>query len=108
MRCLSIQIPPEFVADFDQREFLARVRGAGRSPEIDAFTEQGKNYLSFNFFTERPVALWRDLQQHLYLDPHYGAIIAPVSIAVCDGEDEHDDYLVLHHFDPAEVRDQLK
>lgn len=107
MRCLSIQIPPEFVAEFDQTEFLARVRVLGRSPEIDRFKEQGKNHLSFNFFTEMPALLWRDLQTHLYRDAHYGPVISATSIAVCEGVEEADDYLVLHHPDPAEKRDQL-
>lgn len=107
MRCLSIQIPPEFVAGFDQAEFLSRVRALGRSPEIDRFTEHGRNYLSFNFFTEMPALLWRDLHLHLYLDPEYGELISATSIAVCEGAQEEDDYLVLHHFDPAEKRDTL-
>lgn len=107
MRCLSIQIPPEFVAEFDQTEFLARVRVLGRSPEIDRFREQGKDHLSFNFFTEMPALLWRDLQTSLYRDAIYGPAISAVSIAVCEGAEENDDYLVLHHFDPAEKRDAL-
>src|SRR5688572_28090899 len=102
MRCLSIQIQPEFLATFDQAEFLSRVRALGRSPEVDKFTEQGKNYLSFNFFTEMPALLWRDLQQHLYLHPDYGSTISACSIAVCEGEQETDDVLLLHHPDPME------
>lgn len=107
MRCLSIQIPPEFMADFDQTEFLSRVRALGRSPEIDRFKEQGKSHLSFNFFTEMPALLWRDLHTHLYLDAHYGAVISATSIAVCEGVEETDEYLVLHHPDPSEKRDPL-
>jgi len=103
MRCLTIQIPPQFVATFDRTEFLLRVRELGRSPEIDAFSEEGNHYLSFNFFTEMPARLWDDLQQNLYRHPEYGAIISQSSIAVCDGEQEADDYLLLHHFDPAEA-----
>lgn len=103
MRCLSIQIQPPFVASFDRAEFLQRVGALSRSPEIDKFTEQGKTYLSFNFFTEMPALLWRDLQQHLYLDATYGPSLSACSIVVCEGKEESDDYLVLHHFDPLEV-----
>lgn len=107
MRCLTIQIQPEFVADFDKADFLARVRLIGRSPEVDKFTEQGLSYLSFNFFTEMPVLLWRDLYQNLYMAGDYGTRLAAISIAVCDGEKETDDYLILHHPDPTEKRDLL-
>lgn len=107
MRCLTIQIQPEFVATFDQADFLARVRAIGRSPEIDQFTEEGQKYLSFNFFTEMPALLWRDLQKQLYLAPGYGEQLAIMSIAVCEGAQESDDYLMLHHFDPTEKLDRL-
>lgn len=107
MRCLTIQIQPEFVTSFDQADFLMRVRAIGRSPEIDKFTEQGQKYLSFNFFTEMPALLWRDLQKQLYLAPGYGEQLAAVSIAVCEDADESDTYLVLHHFDPTEKLDRL-
>lgn len=108
MRCLTIQIPSEFIADFDRTEFLFHVRALGRSPEIDAVNEGGKCYLSFHFFTEMPVKLWNDLRQFIYDDPDYGPIISACSIAVCDTETEADEYLLLHHFDPTEPRDSLR
>lgn len=107
MRCLTVQIPAEFIGDFDRTEFLFRVRKLGRSPEIDAFNEGGKHYLSFHFFTEMPVRLWSDLRQFIYGDPDYGPIISACSIAVCDGATEADEDLLLHHFDPAEPRASL-
>ena len=51
MRCLSIQIKPDAVPDFNKAEFLQRVRAMGRSPEIDDFEEKGVRHLHFNFFT---------------------------------------------------------
>lgn len=107
MRCLSIQIQPAFVTTFDQAQFLRRVRALSRSPEIDKFTEQGQTHLHFNFFTEMPVLLWRDLQQFLYLDADYGPQLKACSIAVCEGEQESDEFLLLHHFEPSEKCDSL-
>lgn len=110
MHCISIQIAPEFLADFDRDDFLLRVRALGRSPEIDAFSEKGKAYLQFNFFTELPKLLWQDLEAALYKNITYGKIISRVSIVVCQNEDENaaEDFLVLHHFDSNEKIDSLK
>jgi len=102
MQCISIQIQPEFLNTFDRKAFLAHVRAQGRSPEIDEFEEKGKTYLNYNFFTEFPKKLWQDLQTALYQHPDYAAVIAPVSIAVCEDETHPQGYLLLHHFDPSE------
>lgn len=105
MQCISIQISPKHAQTFDRADFLARVRPI-RSPEVDAIEEKGKLFLSFNFFTEFPAQLWKDLQQVLYLDLTYGPIIGPVSIAICEGETEND-CLLLHHFNQDEPVDHF-
>ncbi|RYY76073.1 MAG: hypothetical protein EOO52_00670 [Gammaproteobacteria bacterium] len=107
MQSISIQIQPEFLAEFDRAAFLTQVRSVGRSPEIDEFTEKGKTYLSFNFFTEFPKKLWQDLQQALYQHAEYSKIISPISTAVCEDESHPEGYLILHHFDKTEKVDQL-
>ena len=109
MQCISIQIAPEFLADFDRNDFLLRVRAIGRSPEIDAFNEKGKSYLNFNFFTEKPTLLWQELQAALYNHCEYSQIISPISIVVFENEDEKsaNGFLVLHHFDPSEKTNSL-
>jgi hypothetical protein len=102
MQSISIQIQPEHLSKFDQEDFLKRVRALGRSPEIDVFTEQKQQYLQFHFFTEMPKKLWSDLRKALYDDTEYAAVIAPISIAVYEDEDQPDEYLYLHHFDKRE------
>ena len=103
MQCISIQIQPKYSREFDREAFLARVR-AIRSPEVDAIEEKGKLYLSFNFFTEFPAPLWQALSGCLYQDPAYSANIAPVSVAICEGETDAE-CLLLHHFDSSEQLD---
>lgn len=103
MQCISIQIQPKYSRDFDREAFLQRVRTI-RSPEVDAIEEKGKLYLSFNFFTEFPAPLWQALNERLYKDPTYSAHIAPVSVAICEGETD-DECLLLHHFDSSEKLD---
>ena len=105
MYCISIQIQPAVARSFERRELLERVRPI-RSPEVDAYEEKGKLFLSFNFFTEFPQQLWPQLQAALYQDADYGAIIGPVSVAICEDE-ESGDCLLLHHFDPSETLDKL-
>jgi hypothetical protein len=107
MQSISIQIQPEFLADFDRTAFLAQVRAIGRAPEIDEFTERGKTYLTYTFFTEFPKALWQDLQQALYQHPDYAAVIAPISIAACEDESHPQGYFLLHHFDSTEQVNSL-
>jgi hypothetical protein len=107
MQSISIQIQPEYVANFDRAAFLAQVRGVGRAPEIDEFAEKGKTYLNYTFFTEFPKALWQDLQKALYQHSEYSAVIKPVSIAACEDESHPQGYFLLHHFDSAEKVSQL-
>jgi hypothetical protein len=105
MQCISIQIQPKHSREFDRDLLLQRVRSI-RSPEVDAIEEKGKLYLSFNFFTEFPAPLWQALNEGLYKDPTYAAIIAPVSVVICEGETD-DECLLLHHFDSSEPLDTL-
>jgi len=105
MQCISIQIQPKHSREFDREQFLQRVRSI-RSPEVDAIEEKGKLYLSFNFFTEFPAQLWQELSAALYQDAIYSAVIAPVSVAICEGETD-EECLLLHHFDSSESLDRF-
>ena len=107
MQAISIQIQPEFLADFDRNAFLTQVRAVGRAPEIDEFSEKGKTYLTYTFFTERPKKLWQDLQSALYLHAEYSKIISPISITAYEDEALAQGYLLLHHFDKTEKVDTL-
>ena len=107
MQSISIQIQPEFLAEFDRAAFLAQVRSVARAPEIDEFTEKNKTYITYTFFTEFPKKLWQDLQSALYLHAEYSAIISPISIAAYEDETLPQGYLLLHHFDKTEKVDSL-
>lgn len=107
MQSISIQIQPTFLAEFDRTAFLAQVRSVGRAPEIDEFSEKGKTYLTYTFFTEFPKKLWQDLQSVLYMHAEYSKIISPISIAAYEDETLAQGYLLLHHFDKAEKVSQL-
>lgn len=107
MQCISIQIDPSKVGDFDREKFLSQARSVERAPEVDSYEEKGKTYLFFNFFTEFPHQLWSDLKRAYYDHPEYSKIISPISMAVYDDEDQPNEYLLLHHFNPQESLDEL-
>lgn len=107
MQSISIQIQPEFLADFDRTTFLTQVRAVSRAPEIDEFSEKDKTYLTYTFFTEFPKKLWQDLQAALYSHTEYSKIISPISIAAYEDETLPQGYLILHHFDKTEKVSQL-
>ncbi len=107
MQSISIQIQPKFLAEFDRTVFLAQVRSVGRAPEIDEFSDKGKTYLTYTFFTEFPKKLWQDLQSALYLHAEYSKIISSISIAAYEDETLPQGYLLLHHFDKTEKVDSL-
>ncbi len=105
MQCISIQIQPKHSREFDREAFLQRVRGI-RSPEVDAIEEKGKLYLSFNFFTEFPAPLWQALKEALFDAADYSALIAPISVVICEAETD-EECLLLHHFDKSEPLDSF-
>ena len=65
-------------------------------------------YFNFTFGTEDLPALWREVQARLYADPQLGAWMSAASMAMCEGPNGWDDYLLLYHFDPAVERDALE
>lgn len=112
MKCLTIQIeinrlPGGNVQAFEEAEFLKRVHSVNRYPEIDR-PELGKgdyhnDFISYNFFTAQLPELWQQLQQVLIEDTDYFAILSPIAIIACEGEQGWDDYRLLYHFDPGET-----
>ena len=104
MRCLTLQIRTDAIADFDKEDFLRRLKAIKRAPEIDSFSEKGTRHLHFNFFTEMPEILWRDIKLNLYNESEYGKYLRTISLVACEGEKAGEEYL-LHHYDAAEKLD---
>jgi hypothetical protein len=68
--------------------------------------EDGR-YINLNFESENRLDLWRLLKTRLFRNADFGQSLAASSIAVCTGDDAWNDYLLLHHFDPAAPLDLL-
>lgn len=107
MRCISIQILPTAVADFDQHRFLSVIKKTGRTPEIDRFTEKKQDMLLYHFFTERPQPLWQELSNLLFKPATACYYLGDIAIVICDAPDEKGDDLLLYHVDSSEQLDPL-
>lgn len=59
------------------------------------------------FDTDFREAFWAVLMPALRDGHSVGSTISRACIVVCEGAQGWDDYLLLHHFDPAEVLDHF-
>jgi hypothetical protein len=65
-------------------------------------------YVNLMFASDDLRALWKALRECLYQGEEFGEPMRASSMAMCEGEHGWDDYLLLHHFDPAVPRDTFK
>jgi hypothetical protein len=81
---------------------VARLRGLG-----DSWVNHGEDdgrYVNIGFESADLPGLWAAICDQLRADPE----LARAAIVVCHGKHGWDDYLLLHHFDPAEPLDELR
>jgi hypothetical protein len=99
---LNVQVQParytgpdlsEAVATLSQREIGARITEG----------KDGGSYVNVDFEVADLSALWESIRKDLRAVP----ALAAATIVVCEGDQGWDDYLLLHHFDPAEPLDSL-
>lgn len=101
-----IQIHPGRAGDLDLDAVralcaaLAKDDGLVRRHVVVEGEDDGP-YVNLMFDTERPKELWSLLQQRLYQSSAVGAPMRRGSMAMCQGKRGWDDYLLLHHYDPA-------
>jgi len=74
--------------------------------KIEAGEDDGP-YLNLMFKTSDLARLWRVVQVELYEHPKLGELLRSSSMTLCTGETGWDDYLLLHHFNPAFELDTL-
>ncbi len=100
MREIHVQLQPDLVeADVVAR--LERIgREAGAAVRTTAGFDQG-HYVNVDFVPLDAAALWMAIRDELASAPS----LARAAIVCCEGEHGWDDYLLLHHYDPAEPLD---
>ena len=112
MSTLCIQVQPNRAPDID----MARVRALGESVAankklVSRFAvidgEDKGPYSNLMFETTELLKLWGQLQEALYKDANVGSALAQASMAMCEGNDGWNDYLLLYHFDPSVKLDNI-
>jgi hypothetical protein len=102
MRSACIQYQPDRAAPDE-----ARVRQALRTALPDAEIVLGDDhgrYENITFFAESPEAALSRVRA-VFDSPSVGRAARASCIVACQGEHGWDDYLLLHHYDPAERLD---
>jgi hypothetical protein len=64
-------------------------------------------YFNFDFDTPSPAALWAQIGESIYDASAAGQMVREASMAICTGHNGWDDYLLIHHWDPAEDLDEV-
>ena len=112
MSTLCIQVQPNRAPAID----MERVRALGETIAANkelitrfAVVEGEDNgpYSNLMFETLELQKLWESLWQTLYGDDSVGLALSQASMAMCEGSDGWNDYLLLYHFDPLVKVDRL-
>lgn len=112
MRHLNVQLQPDRATSLDLSKTRAAIEELARNHAIVAGfnTNEGDDhgrYTNFTFLANDPRILWDRIQAEVLGDPEIGSEVADCSIIVCEGEHGWEDYLLLHHFDPAQKLDEF-
>jgi hypothetical protein len=102
MKVVSIQLQPARSPGLDASAAVAWLRALASGAWIDEGEDAGA-YVNISFKCAEPTELWAAIRNQIRADP----ALAAAAIVVCQGKDGWDDYLLLHHFDPAEPLDEM-
>ncbi|WP_020179290.1 hypothetical protein [Methylopila sp. M107] len=105
MTDLCLQVHPHRAPGLDLAALRAACGQVAASPIVSRYKEiageDGHPYVNFMFATETPGALWRALKDRLYGDHDLGPELSGAAMAMCEGDNGWDDYLLLAHYDPS-------
>ena len=109
---LQVQIHPALAPDLDLSALracfvsLAETEASVLRSKLEEGDDDGA-YVNLMFKTSDRARLWRAVERELYEHPLFGQLLGQSSMALCTGESGWDDYLLLHHFNPAFELDTL-
>lgn len=109
--CVQIQISRAPSLDRDRMSHLFGSMGANKDiveRYVVISDEHGGEYINFIFETKAVGELWRQIRDRIYKDAVIGNGVAQSSLAICEGRNGWDDYLLLYHFDSSEKLDTLE
>jgi hypothetical protein len=102
MRRMNIQLQPARSPGLDVAAAVVQLCGLASSSSVSAGEDEGP-YINVGFEAADPAGLWAAIREQFRADH----ALAGAAIVVCQGDYGWDDYLLLHHFDPAEPLDKL-
>ncbi len=102
MKCISIQLQPDIDPTLNKEAVLAVLTDAGLMAEIVEGEDEGR-FINLNVNTDDVKLTWQQIKKPLLQIPY----IQTACIIVCEGNHGWNDFLLLHHYDPAEVLDEL-
>lgn len=111
MRSISIQVQPDLVPDLDM-EMAKQLFGAleahplAEKYQFDEGIDNGP-YLNFTYGTNDAPLLWAVIQKEIYAHSMLGERLLECSMAMCSSEQGWDNYVLVHHFDPAVPSERL-
>ncbi len=109
---LHVQVQPGLAPALDLAllrasfEAIRQTEASVLRAKIEAGDDDGP-YLNLMFKTTDLAQLWQVVQREMYGHPSFGELLRVSSMTLCTGETGWDDYLLLHHFNPAFELDTL-
>ena len=103
---LHVQVQPALAPALDLDLLRATFDAIGKTEPsvLRSKIEDGDDdgpYLNLMFKTSDLAQLWQVVQRELYGHPSFGELLRSSSMTLCTGDTGWDDYLLLHHFNPA-------
>ena len=102
MKQLSVQVDLTLAPGLELQTAIAELKQLSK---ITFVSELANNEVCFDitYQTNDLPALWSRIREEFDEHPE----LAKASIVVCEGQHGWEDYLLLHHRDPAEPRDDI-
>lgn len=101
MKRLHIQLQPGRSPELDADAAAGRLQAL--APAVVTSGEDAGPYINIDFRPTDIGPLWTAVREQVRADP----LLAACVIVCCEGASGWDDYLLLHHFDPAEPLDEV-
>jgi hypothetical protein len=108
---LCIQVHPDRARGLNMSAVRSRCEALAHNSLVHRFAQsegvEDGRYVNLMFETIDIPALWALVRREIYSDTTIGDAMRLASMAMCHGEQGWDDYLLLHHYDPAQPLDRL-